>query len=366
MATNRYPGVYKRSGAWAWRAQFTDPGTGERRSRSGSGYASAKEAGEARNAALLELASLRPGADPDVLLCAWLRRWVEGHVQTLRPSSALAYRSRVHSLCSTSYQKVRVKDLDETDIKQLVAELREQAPSHSTVAGKLRILKLALDAAVHAGVIHRNPAAGVRISRTHERFQATPWTAEQAQKFLAVRRAASDPLYPLYYTALATGLRRGELHGLKWSDLELEDDGGVVHVRRQRVNVKGEVHESPPKTASSEAPVVLDPTTVAVLRTVPRTSEYVFTDPRTGAPYHRLNTFLDDFKKACHDSGVPTIRFHDLRHTAASLMAKAGVPLSVAKRRMRHWSEAMTEHYTHAAADAETDAAARLGSLLQG
>lgn len=365
MATNRYPGVYKRSGAWAWRVQYTDPTTGERRSKSGAGHASAKEAGEARSAALLELANVRPGADPDVLLCAWLRRWVEGHAQTVRPTSATAYRTRVRMLCSTSYQKVRVRDLDETDVKQLIAELREQAPAHATLVAKVRTLSLALDAAVHAGIIRRNPATGIKVSRLHERFQATPWSAEQAQRFLSVRRAVGDPLYPLYHTALATGMRRGELHGLKWEDVDF--DAGRLHVRRQRVEVPGEgggVIETAPKTASSEAPVVLDCATLEILRAIPRTSEYVFTEPRTGRPYTRMRTFTSHFKDACVDSGVPVIRFHDLRHTAASLMAKAGVPLAVAKKRMRHWSEAMTEHYTHAAEEAEAEAAERLGALL--
>jgi integrase len=362
MATNRYPGVYQRSGAWAWRAQYTDPLTGERRGRSGGGYSSAKEAGEARHAALLEISSVRPGQDPDVALCAWLQRWVEGHVQTLRPSSASSYRTRVHMICQTSYQKTKVRDLDETDVKHIIAELREQAPSHSTLVGKVRMLSMALDAATYAGIIQRNPAKGIRISRTHERFQATPWSAEEAQQFLRVRRAVGDPLFPLYLTALTTGMRRGELHGLKWVDLDW--DAGLLHVRRQRVEVRGVLEETPPKTASSEAPVVLDPVTLDALRAIPRTSEYVFTDPRTGRPYAGMTTFITDFKRACYESAVPTIRFHDLRHTAASLMAKAGIPLSVAMKRMRHWSPAMTEHYTHAALDAEGEAAGLMGSML--
>ena len=362
MATNRYPGVYKRSGAWAWRAQFTDPATGERRSRSGDGFISAKEAGEARAAALMEISNIRPGSDPNILLCAWMRRWVEGHAQTVRPSTASSYRSRVHSICQTRYQKTRVRDLDETDIKHLVAELREGTPNHGTLAGKLNCLKMALDAAVHAGVISRNPAAGVKVSRTHERFQATPWSAEQAQQFLAHRREAGDPLFPLYLTALTTGMRRGELHGLQWGDLDW--DLGMLHVRRQRTYIRGDMIEGPPKTSTSEAPVVLDTVTLVALRTIPRVSEYVFTEPRTGRPYRNINTFRDHFRLACAEAGVPVIRFHDLRHTSASLMAKAGVPLAVAMKRLRHWSPAMTEHYTHAALDAEQDAADRMGALL--
>lgn len=357
---SRYPGVTRRGAGWSWRAQFSEGG--ERSTLSGSGYDTAKEAAEARAAAIAEARNRKPGVDRTVTLETWLNRWLAGHVETVRPTTRLQYECRVRMICRTSYSSRRLADFDETDWKHVIAELREQAPSTRTLKTKVDCLSTALTAAVRAGVIKDNPLPGIRISRTEEKFTARPWTADEARAFLEHRRRNGDPLYHVWHLALATGLRRGELHGLQWHDIDL--DAGVLQVRRQRVDVSGTIHEGAPKTSSSEAPVHLDEGTVAVLEGVHRTSVYVVTDPRTGAPYDCMSTFSADWRRALVSSGAPKIRFHDLRHTSASLLAAAGVPLVLAQARLRHWSPAMTAHYTHADTTMGAEAAGRLGKLL--
>lgn len=366
MTRNRYPGVYKRGSSWHFRAQFGDGK--DRTSVSGGGYQSAREAYDAkveavRNARPMQGVLERP--DATLTLAAWLDAWVAEHTSTLRPGTAVSYRSKVNRVKDTTVAGKRLRALTGADYRRLVMELRAQAPAHSTLMLKLTILTVALDAAVRAGAIVSHPLREITVSRTDEKFEARPWKVTEARTFLAHRDAAGDPLYLCWHLALVTGMRRGELHGLQWRDVDL--DTGVLRVRRQRIEAGGRVFDQAPKTTTSEAPVVLDAGTVALLRQAPRVSEYVITDPRSGRPYAAMNTFGVDFQRACRAAGVPEIRFHDLRHTAASLLAEAGVPLHLAKRRLRHWSQAMTEHYTHAigglAADAE--AAEQLSSLLQ-
>ena len=285
--SKRYPGVTKRGSSWAWRAQFSDGG--RRTGLSGSGYGSAKEAWEARCQALRDAAE-HPGEIPDLTLGEYLDRWLEGHVQTVRPGSAVQYRSRVNKIKETSFADAVLRDLDEFDYRHLVAELRAQAPAHRTLTLKVSTLSMALDAAVRNGLARRNPLPSIRVSRTTQSTEYTPWTVAEAQAFLTDRRKADDPLHHLWHLALHTGMRRGELHGLRWSDIE----GDRLVVRRQRISIGGEVVEGPPKTTSSEAPVLLDARTLELLDEVPRVSEYVVNDPRTGRPYVAMKTFTTD------------------------------------------------------------------------
>jgi integrase len=370
---NRWPGVFRRPGSptWSFRAQFHD--NGSRWGVSGEGYDTAHQAWEARQKAIAEAKPLRHlEARPDttVTLAEYLTAWVTDHVRTVRPATESAYLWRVEQITKLPGARKRLRAMTEGDFRRLIADLREQSPSHATLMAKVGVLQTALNAAVRAGILAENPASKVRISRTQPKFQAKSWDAATALKFLAHREAAHDPLYPVWRLALVTGMRRGELHGLKWGDFDL--DAGVVHVRRQRTEVRGRIIEQAPKTEGSEAPVYLDPDTVALLRAV-RVSvedgygpeEYFVLDRRIGRPYRSMELFRRDWINAQKAAGVPIIRFHDTRHTTASLLAYSGVPLSAAQARLRHWSPAMTAHYTHVQDSAAQEVAARIGAVLR-
>lgn len=357
--SKRYPGTYRRGDVWAWRAQFSS--AGERSSLSGSGFSTAREAWEARGAALRE-AEDNVNEIPDLTLAEYLERWHQSHAQTVRPSSASGYRARVNCIKKTSASSRPLARLDEDAARTLVAELRAQAPAHKTLTIKLATLNIALSAAVRSGLLRRNPLDGMRIARTSVDPVHTPWTAAQARQFLTSRRQANDPLLVLWTLALTTGMRRGELLGLRWDDVDLEHSR--LYVRRQRTYVRSEVVEGPPKTQGSSAPLALDARTLELLRTIPRTSEYVVNDPRTGRPYGNATTFRTDWQNAVKAAGLPQIRFHDLRHTCASILANAGVPLPLAQQRLRHWSPAMTQHYIHADSGLGAGVAEEIGDLL--
>lgn len=363
MSTNRYPGVYKRGKTWSYRSQFGD---GENRwGVSGSGYTSAKDAADARARAIdkarpLHGVSQRPS--PTLTLAGYLESWYADHTRTLRPSTASAYRSRVNKIIETPVAQRRLRSLTEQDYRRLIADLRDQAPGHTTLIQKIGTLSTALDAAVRAGLIPNHPLHAIKVSRTSEKFEAEPWDLATVTKFLANRKAAQDPLYLLYHLAIVTGMRRGELHGIRREDIDL--DQGVLQVRRQRIDVRGTVVEQAPKTSASEAPVYLDPATVDLIREHTWTSDYLVTNPRTGRPYEDFSTFRRDWIQSCKAAGVPVIRFHDLRHTSASLLAEARVPLVLAQARLRHWSAAMTQRYTHALDGSGAAVADQIGALL--
>jgi integrase len=172
-------------------------------------------------------------------------------------------------------------------------------------------------------------------------------------------------------------LRRGEVIGLRWKDLDLE--AGQLSVSQQRVNVGGKVASGSPKTAKGRRVVALDPVTIAAIK-AHRTAQLqqrllfgagyqdeglVFCHP-TGAPIDP-DGFSQRFQRHVRDSGLPVSRLHDLRHTHATLALLAGVHPKVVQERLGHSSITVTmDTYSHAIPAMQTDAAAKIAAMVDG
>jgi integrase len=203
------------------------------------------------------------------------------------------------------------------------------------------------------------------------------WTADDLADFLDI--VAADRLYPLFRLATHTGMRRSELLGLTWGAVNL--DSGVVSVARRRVRVGYQmVAREGTKTLSGSRAVDLDPGTVAVLR-VWRTeqaaeraawgsawngsAEHVFTR-EDGTAVH-ADYLTQRFRRLVRRAGVPAVRFHDLRHTFATLSLAAGEPPHVVAQRLGHASPTITlSIYGHVLPGQGQQAAARFAALVEG
>lgn len=201
------------------------------------------------------------------------------------------------------------------------------------------------------------------------------WTAEQLGTFLDAY--AGDRMFALWRLAANTGMRRGELVGLRWDGVDL--DGGLVTVNRQRVKVGSDVQVGRPKTSRSRRAIDVDPETVAVLRDHRRRqledrmawgpgwtdTGLVFTR-ENGQPLHP-DVVSQRFVRLVEDTGLPRITLHGLRHTHGTLMLAAGVALHVVSRRLGHASEAFTAQvYAHVLPQQQAQAAARFAQLVDG
>jgi integrase len=199
------------------------------------------------------------------------------------------------------------------------------------------------------------------------------WTAAEARRFL--EHVADDRLYAMWALFLATGLRRGEIAGLRWADVDL--DRANPSVRRSRVSVAWHVHDSEPKTRASRRAVSLDARVVAILRAHRRhqleerlawgaawiDSGYVFTR-ENGEPLHP-ETIATSFPSLVAGAGVSKIRLHDLRHTSASLALAAGIHPKIVCERLGHSSIAITlDLYSHVAPGLQAEAADKLGRVI--
>ena len=167
----------------------------------------------------------------------------------------------------------------------------------------------------------------------------------------------------MYYIELATGLRRGELLGLKWTDIDWKN--GIIKVRRQVARVDGQIVEAPLKTKNSYRAVSISPQAIEVLREQKRKTNdtYVFPSPN-GGPISpdSVNNML---KRVLERAGIPKVRFHDLRHTFATIALQNGVDIKTVSGMLGHFSAGFTlDTYAHVTTSAQKEAAQTMGNVL--
>jgi integrase len=233
------------------------------------------------------------------------------------------------------------------------------------------VLRRALQQARMDELISRNVAALVQPPKLPRR----EWqylTPDQARQLLDAVRG--DRLYAVYAVAVAVGLRRGEVLGLRWQDIDLEE--GVLYVRRSLQRLGGELVLGDTKTDKSYRRVPLPRICVESLREhherqdKERVEAPVWLDEwnlvfmtKHGTPIEPRN-LLRHFQAQCEKLGLPKLRFHDLRHTCASLLLAQGVDLPIVKETLGHAAIQTTMLYTHVAPILQRKAADRMDDLL--
>ena len=234
-----------------------------------------------------------------------------------------------------------------------------------------------LNDAVDLGLVARNVARSAKAPKAGKSSagQMRFWTPEQLDGFLNFAR--DDWLYPLWHLTAMTGMRRGEVLGLRWADIDLRS--ARLSVRQALISVAYAISFSTPKTHRARV-IDLDPETVKVLRrhrddqrhtrsTTPATTrakDLVFTRRDDGDLIHpdRLTQMFDLQVKR---SGFPRIRFHDLRHTHATIGLRAGVPVKVMSERLGHSNPGFTlQQYAHVIPGVQAEAAAAIADLVRG
>jgi integrase len=250
--------------------------------------------------------------------------------------------------------------------------------SAKTVRNIAGTLHKALDDAVQLEIIPTNPADYVDLPKW-ERPEITTWDSKQVAQFLSYCLNNNDPLYALWRVLAVAGLRRGELLGLTWDDVDLVL--GEIKIRRARVVTgTGQVRVETPKTAAGRRVITIDPGTVDALARLKDahdnaaaalggwTSPYLATD-LDGRPIYPKR-LTDRFQATAQAAGVPVIRLHDGRHSNVTLGIEVGVPLEVMSTRVGHSRPSTTSDiYFHRHRQADVDAgliiAARIDAAMQ-
>lgn len=314
---------------------------------------------------------------------AFLERWLLATTASVKPSTHKRYAAllRVHAIPTLG--RKRLDALRPSDIQALLGFLLTQPArgkhgallTASTVRHVYVALHVALEAAVKWGDAARNVADVVDPPRV---VKVETYTPSPEECYRLVAAAAGDPIGTLVNLAVYTGARQGELLGLRWPDIDF--DTGTLSIRRTLAAVNGGIPTfGPPKTAKSRRTVTLATEAITALRAHrqqqieqrlllgPDYSDFnlVFATA-LGTPYLARNIYRS-YKRLLAKAGLPAnIRFHDLRHAAATNSLRANIPLKVVSERLGHSSLAITaDLYTHRVASLEADAAEKLAALYR-
>lgn len=371
-----------RGRAWSYAIDLPNRGDGRRRQRLKGGFPTKAEA-ERALAELLVALEHGTAVDPSrQTLAAYLDDWLAAVAPSLRPTTVDLYRGAVRNwitprLGGLPLQAVTPKHLQDLYAELLVSGRADGSGGLSPRSVRLahQVLHLALDRAADCRLIARNPAAARLDLPRMARPTMQTWTGEEARRFLVA--TAGERHVVVWALMLSTGLRRGEVLGLRWDDVDL--DVGRLAVTQTVVVASNKVYLSEPKTAAGRRTVSLHPEMVAALRRR-RTAQkeerllagsawqdggLVFTTA-LGTLIHPRN-LSRDFQVAIRRAGVPQIRLHDLRHTAATLALVGGAHPKQVQEMLGHARVAITlDVYSHVSEQMHAETAERIGRQLFG
>lgn len=265
----------------------------------------------------------------------------------------------------------RLESLGTADVRRFLVQL-ENKTTAATAKESHRVLRTALTAACREELVTRNVASLVEPPRAKSR-ELSPWSLEETLNFLAAAR--KDPLYAAFVLAIAMGLRRGEIVGLRWVDVD--PDKRVLYVRQQTQRRRGVLYDDDPKGRRRRA-VPLPAMCIAPLRwhrtrqaaAKGRAGEswdeggYVFAT-RTGRPVEPRNVYWS-FTRVADSACLRVIRLHDARHGCATLLTAAGVAPRVVMEILGHSRISITmDVYTYVVQDTQREAISHMDRLLK-
>lgn len=317
-------------------------------------------------------------------ISAYLNQWFETHADDWRPSTRRGYRGAIDRFLVPAFGTLRLEQLTPQALQRWLLQHKTEHGARRRITLAHATLRSALSDAQRLQLVSINAAELVKVPQPARRA-ITPLTLDQAKTFLVV--AKKHRLGALFSVALACGLRLGEATGLKWDDVDL--DTGEIRIRQQLQRVGKRLELQPLKTEKSRRTLMLPDVCVTELKEHRKRqlaerlragerwvdTGLVFTTyrvckagkglrTRVGAGLHPRNV-LRALHALLEAAKVPKVRFHDLRHSAASLLIAEGVPLVEVSLLLGHSELRVTSDlYTHLQAQTAAKAATRMDALL--
>jgi integrase len=294
-------------------------------------------------------------------LGAYLQQWLATTVAaTCRPRTIDSYRHTVNRYLTPTLGTKKLTRLTVSVVQQAFAQWQERGASPRVLHEMRKVLGAALTQAQREELIDRNPARLLRLPR-YEPKEVRPWTAQQLATFLAA--AEGDPLFPAFVLVAIYGLRRSEVLGIRWQDVE--SDQRVIHIRHQIQRIDGTLRLTSVKTRAGARDLPLVPLVESALRLVKvgGPSELIFRTS-TGNPVEPHN-LARSFRRIVAMTDLPPITLHHVRHTTATLLARLNVPTRHAQQILGHANSATTQQiYQHANIDDQRVAITGVERLL--
>ena len=309
---------------------------------------------------------------PQVLLSEYLAQWLIASKDSVRPKTHIQYRQIVEQHINPMLGQIKLSDLRPEMIQAAYNKKTAAGISARTVRLIHSVLRSALNQALRMGLIYRNPATIVYQPKLKE-TEMKVLDENQVRSLLIT--AKGHRLEALFKLEVTSGLREGEILGLKWSDLDWENHQLKVQRQLQRVPGVGLIF-SEPKSAAGRRMIMLGSETLASLKahSSRQYAERVFSGDKwqendmifpssIGTPLEPRNLFRE-FKDLLRKANLPDIRFHDLRHTFATLALSQGVSVKVVQEMLGHSDASMTlKVYSHTTPGMQREAAKKMDEI---
>ena len=360
-------GIFQRAdGLWVAVVSLGYGGDGKRRRR--TVYGNSKGEVQEKLKALHQEDGRLPSDARQITVAQFLKTWLESVRLNRQGTTYDRYELLVRRQVVPHLGQHRVHQLTPLHVQQWLGDMERAGESawsrfHAGVA-----LNTALRAAVKKGLLASNPCAAADMPKM-PKCEMRAWDAVQVKRFR--EESAGERLHALYILAVGTGMRQGEIFGLRWPDIDFA--GGSLSVRRTLGEVRGRFQLKEPKTPAARRRIDLPAHVVAELHDHRKRMLAEGQDVRDGLVFcdndggylRKSNVLRRSFYKILKRAGLPRIRFHDLRHTAASLLLMLGENPKVVQERLGHARVEVTLNiYSHVLPTMQKEAAQKLDRLL--
>lgn len=301
-------------------------------------------------------------------LGAWMTAWLDECEHHMAPASHANYVA-VWRKAQPILGHKKLATFEPADVADLYVRLRRSGTTPSQLAKLRVVLHRAIEVASQRGLFNGRNPVGLVDPPKYAAKERTPLTLTQAQQVIEACVASKDRHEGAVVLAVTTGMRLGEILALKWSDVNWDEPS--LTVRRSLQELNGHFSFSQGKTATARRKITLGEIALGALERRKAIAEHVGDDDlifgtATGAPIARSNFRQRTFVPILANAGVPRVRFHDLRHSFASLLLQQGTPVKVAAEALGHANPGLTQRlYQHVIGDLQSQATKAIDEALQ-
>ena len=304
----------------------------------------------------------------------WMDLWYQNYSKPrIKATTQEGYEASIYTHIIPSIGHIPLDKLTQNDLQQFYTRLKKSGRSRyidtlgaelsdRTVRGCHARCRMALEKAVSEGLIFKNPALGCKLPPKKSR-EMQILEADELRRFLT--QAQYNGFYEIFMLDVATGMRRGELLALQWDDVNLQT--GELKIKRQVTRTKGMLLVSETKTKASERVIVLPPSVVSMLSEY-RTkvdSRWIFPSPVKEDAPRDPQTVYKRMQEILVRAGCKRVRFHDIRHTFATMALAKGMDVKTLSSTIGHVSAATTlDIYSHVTSDMQRNSADKIESHM--
>lgn len=311
---------------------------GQKHSKSKKGFEKKKECQAWGDKEKKRLEGLQAGSDK-IKVSEFLERWIKTKEKKLSPTTLSGYKVNIKHI-NDHIGETLLYNLKLMDVQEMLDKLTEDGLKYRTVKYVCRTLHAAMEYAIKNEDIEKNPCKGAEIAEDEEKFEVIVYSADDLSTLIFKLRELQHPLYPCVLLSSMRGLRRGEILGLRWSDIDFKE--GIAHIVNNYVVVNKKGYHRKVKTKESDRTIDMDGFVAEELKAYKKrvnkerktVQTYICELPDNTLPDpSHISRSLKTFQKT---NNLPLCRFHDLRHTFAVLQIEGGTDLDTLKRMLGH------------------------------